>query len=238
MNLQSVPVTRLIGVVSLVVVLLAGWFLLIGPTVGELGAVDQRMTDAQDRNSRMSLQLTQLRAQAEDLPKTRAEADRLAEVFPPTADQPGFFAQVTEAAFDAGIRADDITDVSLGTPIVPKPEGEEPPPSGTNPADSLPVTPADPTEIALQLVTVTVSGDYRDLTAMLANLESMQRTLYVTGVELAAGTGTEEAGTASAMSLTVTGVTFVAKLLKAPDVNQPSGQRNDGGAGGTDQASG
>lgn len=238
MNLQSVPVTRLIGVASLVVVLLAGWFLLIGPTVGRVGEVDQRMTDAEDRNFTMSTQLTQLRAQAEDLPRTRAEADRLAEVFPPTADQPGFFAQVSEAAADAGIGPDDITDVSLGTPIVPNPEGEEAPPPGTNPADSLPATPADPTEIALQLVTVTASGDYRDLTAMLDNLESMRRTLYVTGVELTEGTGTEEAGTASAMSLTVTGVTFVAELLEAPDVNKPSGRSTDPGPAGTDRASG
>jgi Tfp pilus assembly protein PilO len=234
MNLRSVPVTRFLGVTALVVVLLAGWFLLVGPTVSRLGEVDQRLTDAQDRNSSMSLQLATLRAQAEELPATRQQAQSLAEVFPPTADQPGFFAQVTAAAAAAGIGADDITDITLGAPVVP--EDAEADASGVSPADSLPTTPADP-EIALQPVSVMVSGSYRDLTAMLGNLESMRRTLYVTGVDLAEESA-EEGAVSETMTITVSGVTFVAPPLEAPDLNQQSGRSNDAGPTGTDQASG
>jgi Tfp pilus assembly protein PilO len=230
MNLRSVAVTRLLGIAFLVLLTLAAWLLLLGPTLSELGAVDERKTDVQDGNALMSVQLAQLEAQAEGLPKTNARAAQLAEVFPPTADQPGFFAQVTEAASRAGIGADEITDISHGAPVVP---GEEGAADGGS-SSALPTTPADAT-IALQPVTVTVTASYADLTALLGNLESMRRTLMVTGLDLS--TQTAEDGPAGAMTLTVSGVTFVAPPLDAPDADSPAG-RVAGGGGDTQQASG
>ncbi len=236
MNLKSVPVTKLLGITALVVVFLAAWLLLLGPTVSRLGEVDQRMTDAQDRNSTMALQLAQLQSQAADLPATRTRADRLAEVFPPTADQPGFFDQVTDAAADAGISADGITDISHGEAVVP---GDAVP--GTPDAqgsDALPETPVDST-VALQPVTVTVTGSYRDLTVLLGNLESMRRTLFVTSVEVAAAPQSEDSTVKGGMTLAVTGITFVAPPLEAPEIQQASSVEGAGGDGaGTDQASG
>jgi Tfp pilus assembly protein PilO len=232
MNLRSARATVVIGGISLGLVALLGWFLLIGPTVGNLGEVGDRKTEAEDRSSMMAIQLAQLRSQADGLPDTNREADRLAQVFPPTADQPGFFAQVNQAAKDAGIPVDDIIDINHEAPVVPDVE--------TDTATNLTV-PEELTgsKVALQVVTIAVRGRYDRLSRVLANLESMRRTVLVTAVDVSLDDeGDGPAVGRQMLRLTVTGVTFVAEPLDPPKVDGAPSSEAGSDDDDTEQASG
>ena len=71
---------------------------------------------AADRSALLALQLGRLQAKAGDLGDTERAERRLAELFPPTADQPGFFEQIGEIAREAGYAPGDITTLSPSAP--------------------------------------------------------------------------------------------------------------------------
>ncbi len=233
MDLRSASVTKLLGGLALLLVAVLGWFLLVGPTVAALGEVGDRKTAAQDRSGSMSVELAKLRAQAADLPKTRRQAAEIALALPATADQPGFFAAVNNAADDAGIKPDQITDISQGAPQLVAAEGAAPNDSALAVPDAI-----RGAKVALQLVTVSVEADYRLLTRLIRNIETMDRVLFMTTIDVTAETSTEstEGAKANSMKLTITGVAVIAPPIDAPG----SGPGSDGEESGddTDQASG
>ena len=190
-------------------------------------------TAAQDRSSSMSVQLAKLRAQAEDLPKTRRQAAEIALALPATADQPGFFAAVNDAADDAGIKPDQITDISQGAPqlvgrgggrrqrLVHRRSRRDPRGQG-GPAAGDRVGP------------VRLPAPH----AAIRNIETMDRVLFMTTVDVTADTSTDgtEGAKSNSMKLTITGVAVIAPPIE-PAGDDPG---NDGEENGddTDQASG
>ncbi len=160
MNLRSVSATLALGALGLAAVAALGWLLLLGPVTGNISAVDEQRLQAQDRAVQMRTQLGALRRVAEDLPGLEREAGELSGIFPPTADQPGFFADVTKAADTAGIGPDDITTLSPSVPVLPSAD-DAPDPAAASAASQL----------AVQEVSIIADGTYDQLAAMLANLE-------------------------------------------------------------------
>jgi hypothetical protein len=208
MNLKSAPATILLGTLGLLLLSALGWVALIGPALGDLGEIEESRTGVQDRNHAMRLELTRLRHQAEELPASDALAADLDATFPPTADQPGFFAQLSDVTDAAGIPARDVTVLSPGVPVVPV--------AGAD-AGAVPVAPVEGEEVpdaaigdlAVQLVEVTVKGDYAALTRVLEGIEDMPRAFLLDQVSV---TGGEEES--AELVLTVSGRTFVAPPLR------------------------
>jgi len=201
MNLRTVPATLIIGGAALLLAAGLGWMLLLGPLVGDIGEASQGRTDAQDRNSDMTVQLSQLQRQAEELPQTQQTAEQLTAIFPPTADQPGFFAEVADAAVDAGIDPRDILSLDPGAPVLLDPTAND---SETD-TSGFKVT----KDIAVQSVSISINGPYAKLSAVLANLEKMDRAYLVQSVDLAPSNGEK----LNELTLTVVGATFVAPPL-------------------------
>lgn len=199
MNLRTVPATLIIGGVALVAALGLGWMLLLGPLVGDIGEASQGRTDAQDRNSGMTLKLSQLQQQADELPQTQQTAEQLTAIFPPTADQPGFFAEVADAATDAGIDPRDILSLDPEAPQFLDPAVVDP----DSPAPNV------DEQIAVQNVTISLKGTYVQLSSVLANLEKMDRAYLVQSVDLVQSDGEQK----NDLTLTVVGATFVAPPL-------------------------
>lgn len=203
MNLRSVGATIGIGTGAIVLLVVAAWILLLGPTLSEIGETDEARADALDRNTLMSVQLAQLQEQADQLGDIRKQAAELTSVFPATADQPGFFAQVTAAARKSGIAPEDVTSLSPGVPQLVQPS--TPP---VDPAADPAAAPEVVAELATQAITVVADGSYAQLTEMLAQLEGMDRAFLTTSVSVD--------GSEGELSLLVTGTTFVAPPLVEP----------------------
>lgn len=216
MNLKTASATIALGVAGLLVMAIGAWVMLVGPIVGEIGAAGEARTQAQDANDNLQLQLTSLGRQAADLPQTNRVADRVEEIWPPTADQPGFFEQVAEAADVAGIRPANVTALSPGVPVIVERDASGmpvKPNAAVDPAADPAAAPvSDTRRVAVQAVTISVTGTYDELSNLLENLEEMPRAMLIGSVEL---TASDEDG----LTMTIGGSTFVAPPLdraKAP----------------------
>lgn len=217
MNLKSAPATILLGVVGLVLLTALGWVALIGPALGALGDAGDAKVEAEDRNQMMALQLAKLNQQAEDLPRTTDLAQDLDAMFPPTADQPEFFAQVKDAAARSGLTPNDVTTLSVDVPLFLDAAGE---PIAEEGAPESPD--AEPTsDVAVQHVEIVAEGTFEQLTELMSRLESMDRAFLID----TATVGDEETGetgeTGESITLSVTGSTYVATPLG----KAPSGER-------------
>lgn len=202
MNLATPAATKVVGALALLLIAAAGWMLVIGPQNDALAEVREQTQTARDQNDLLTLQLATLRKQAAELDATRETAAALARKFPPTADQPGLFRQVTGAATAAGIPARDVTALTPTPPTV----GGVDPAAGVQPESG-------PAQLARQTVTVSVTGGYTETQDLLENLEEMPRAYLVSSVTLSSASegGSAEAGGpgAGAFTTTITGDMFV-----------------------------
>jgi hypothetical protein len=222
MNLASARTNLVLGALVLLLTAAAGWLVLLGPTQGDIGAARQQLTDRTDANALLAVRLKALEKQAADLSEVHSTARELAAVFPPTADQPGFFALMDAAAAEAGIAPEQITTLSPTAPLA----------VGADPA-AAPAPPTEPVDapLAVQAVTVTLTTSYDRARRLLGRLEEMDRAFLVQSVTVATeGSGGGNAASGGTTTVTITGNTFV-----APPVVRPR-QAADGG--GIDTAGG
>ena len=215
MNLRSASATALIGSLVLLLTAALGWVLLLGPTLARVGEQREAAEAAADRSALLALQLGRLQAKAEDLGDTERAERRLADLFPPTADQPGFFEQIGEIAREAGYAPGDITTLS---PSAPAPlAAPAPPPSPTEDGSAAEAAPAGvPSDLAVQTVAMTLEGGYDEARRMLRGLERLDRAFLVRSVALSAS------GDSSSLTMSISGATYVAPPVPAPAADETS----------------
>lgn len=206
MNLRSATATFVLGGLALALLVVVGWLALLGPVRGDIGVTRDSVVSAEDRNLVMTSELAALEKQAADLSGTRSVAQHLDRLFPPTADQPGLFEALVDAARGAGYAPADITTLSPTAPV-PVIDGE-PVDVTTSAGQALDPATAD---LAVQSVTLSAEGGYEEARRLLGALEHLDRAFLVQGVEFTAG---EVEGQST---LTITGNTFVAPPVLSPD---------------------
>ena len=202
MDFNSPTASKVVGSLCLVAVTALGWTFVVGPETSSLSETHAQVDAARAQNDALTLQLSQLKEQQAELRKTRTVADELAAKFPPTADQPGLFEQVTGAAVAAGIGPDGVTTLAPTPPMIGSATGG--------------VT-ADQPEVgsgtlATQTVTVSVTGSYDQTQRLLDNLEHMQRAYLITSVALS-GSGED---TDSTFTTTIAGQMYVMPPVAEP----------------------
>lgn len=201
MELQTPRATKIIGVVALLLIAAVSWTLVIGPEVSRLSAVRTQIQDTRDQNDLLRAQLARLVKQSKDLDEVRRTADALAAKFPPTADQPGLFEAVTEAAVDAGIGPDGVTTLAPSPPAV----------GGDATAGAATQQPTDGgRQLARQAVSISIEGTYKQTLQLLDNLEQMPRAYLVTSVSV-------NGGAEKGFTTTLTGDMFVMPPVTDPD---------------------
>jgi Tfp pilus assembly protein PilO len=204
MNLKTLNATKILGATGLLLIIALGWLLVVGPKTAALADVRLKIADTRDQNDTLQLQLVALKQQAEHLDEVRSTARALAEKFPPTADQPGLFREITAAAQEAGIGPDGVTSLAPTPPV----EG------GADAASGIQLM--DPSEgLAKQTVAIAVTGSYDQTQQLLENLESMPRSLLITSVALSGGAEGGE------FTSTISGDMFVMAPAVDPDEIEP-----------------
>jgi hypothetical protein len=202
MNLRTPMATKVLGALALLVIAGAGWMFVVGPATSQLSDVREQTQAARDQNDLLTLQLLKLEQQAAALDETRAEAEALAEKFPPTADQPGLFEQVNDAATSAGIGPKQVTALTPTPPVV----------GGADAAGAVQATPQTGGGLAAQTVTVSLEGDFTATQRLLENLEELPRAYLVSSVTMSGGADN------GGFTTTVTGTMFVMPPAPDPDV--------------------
>ena len=214
-------------VLGAVVILAAGWFLLISPKKGEATELQTQASEKVAANSVVETQLQVLRAQAKELPKKQAELARVAAKIPDNPSLPALIRAITAASTSAGV---EFVSVAPGPPaalVAVVPVAPVAPAAGTpaNPAAAAPAAPVAPAApaapaagtLAAIPLTLNVVGDYFEIEQFLASLENLPRALRVGNLTLAPGASLAAGRTAPGstedgrtLTSTITGSVFMA----------------------------
>lgn len=193
-------------VVGVLVVLAAGWFLLVSPKRNEASDISLQATQKQSDNRGLATSLALLKSQAKDLPAQQA---KLAVVAAKIPDNPALPALIR--ALDAAAATADVELVSLA-PSVPVPfveAGVVQPiapvapaaAAGAAPGAAVPVAP--PAVVVQQIpVALNVVGGYFQVEQFLDRLENLTRAFKVTGFTLAPGSNPVKVASKSSSTTT------------------------------------
>jgi Tfp pilus assembly protein PilO len=169
-----------------VIVLVATWFVLVGPRRSDAAEFDDQRAQAEATNVSLQAQIAQLERQSADLPARRAELAKIRSELPPAADVADLVRSLSELAEDAGV---DLTAVTPGTATTLTPA------AGTNPAVvSIPVT-------------LEVHGRYVENALFLRYVQTkLKRVFLLTEITAARGSG-ESSPTSGTASVTTSPTT-------------------------------
>ena len=214
-------------VIGAVVILAAGWFLLVSPKKGEATELQTQAAAQVSANAVLETQLQVLRAQAKELPKKQAELARVAAKIPDNPSLPALIRAITAASTSAGV---EFVSVAPGPPaalVAVVPVAPVAPAAGTpaNPAAAAPAAPVAPAApaapaagtLAAIPLTLNVVGDYFEIEQFIASLENLPRALRVGNLKLVPGASPTAGSSAPSstedgrtLSSVITGSVFMA----------------------------
>jgi Tfp pilus assembly protein PilO len=178
------------AVLVAVMILVAGWFLLIAPKRGEVADLEAQAQAQERSNSTLETELAVLKEQNKDLPEKQAELAALRTKIPETPELPTYIREMQDIGRQSGVSFTSLT------PTTPVGVG------GTTSTTGALL----PEELAAINVDMVVGGSYFEITKFMNELETASRyTLvggYTMGVEEAEATA--ESSTEGTTSLTAT----------------------------------
>jgi hypothetical protein len=218
------------AVVVALLLLIAGWFLLVSPVLAAAGETRTAAEDVEADNELARDRIEVLKAQFADLDASKATLADLQKQVPTTAQLAAYLRQVDEQAVAHGVA---VTAVSPGTPEVFAPVAAAPATTETAPTDgagtdgsstdsvatTAPSSPGAGASAPVGLIDVPVSmtavGSYANVLAWIQSMqEQTDRLLLVTSVtgtaqeETAAGGGKPQTSVGD-VELSVTGYLYV-----------------------------
>lgn len=213
------------AVLVVVVVMAAGWFLLVGPQRAKAAELRAETVKVHTSSAALRTQLDVLTAQAKLLPAKQAELAQFARQIPSNAALPTTIRELQKAATNAGVR---LVSIAPSTPApfgAPAPQRLVPAAAVPQAGSTAPATPqaAAPTALQTVLWTTQVTGSYVQLQQFVANLEALTRMFLVTSYSMTPSTAAPVGGSAGVCSLAaclldlnLTGQVFIAPSLAVP----------------------
>ena len=231
-------------VLGSLVVLLGGYFLLVGPKRSQAAELRGAAALQVSANSALELQLAQLKAQARNLPKEQARLAAVAARIPTNRALPALIRALNDAAKGAGVELLSVSPgastlvtptvvaapvvspsaATTGNPAAPPALGAAP--GSVTPGTTLGAAPtgAEAGQLAQVPVTLSLAGGYFQMEQFVSALEDLPRSLRLTGVAMAPGSNpmvpapvgsAAPAGPGSTLTSTLNAVVFLA-------VNRPA----------------
>jgi Tfp pilus assembly protein PilO len=192
----------LLAAALVVAIMAASWFLLISPKRGEAADLRSKSAAQEQANQLLQQKLEQLKAQAVDLPKQKAQLALIRKQIPDNPALPTLVRDLTAAARKVGV---DLVSLAPANPVAMAPAAAQAPvpatttgggnstgttgSSGTtgtgSPAAAAPATP--PATLYMVPLKVTLSGSYFEVEQFVNKLEGLRRSFLVTGFSLTPG---------------------------------------------------
>lgn len=202
-------------VLGCVVVLAAGWFLLVSPKRGEAADLRVQAESQVSANAQLANQLQVLKAQAKNLPRQQATLARVAAKIPDNPALPSMIRALTTAATSAGV---ELVTVTPGQPtsVTVAPASAAAPAAG---AASAAANSSSAGTLAQIPLTLNVVGGYFQVEQFVANLENLPRSMRLSSLALAPGSNPVKSAVAGStanvadgksLTTTITGQVFVA----------------------------
>lgn len=223
--------SRLITVVGsliLVVILIAGWFLLLSPRLEKASDLRSQREAVASENVTTKATIDDLEKKKANIGEAQADAELLAGKFPSTAAEAELFALIRKAASDAGLPEKNVTDLTPGIPALASTDGSvalpadqaapaegeasDPnaaPAAGTDAAAGGEKAAAPAAQLATMSLDLSVTGSQAQVIRFLGELENMDRAILIETVSFGDG----EKGSGSA---TISGKMFLLPALVDP----------------------
>ena len=176
MNLNRVRLTRLISAVLLLALIAVLWLFVLQPRQNDIAQTESDLFAAQGQQTALVTRTAQLRQLLQQAPEIAADAQALFEAVPQTAELPAILDQITRAATDAGINAENISVINTSIPV-PIAEAD---PAAAQAAEELGVA------LGSIAVDVSVTGSADELLEFQRNLENLERALIIESVSMSA----------------------------------------------------
>jgi Tfp pilus assembly protein PilO len=179
-------------------ILVAGWFLLISPAKTKVSDLNSQTAAQQQTNAGLQVQINQLKLANKNLPEQEAELAKIRQHLPANPELPAYIRTLTEMAHEAGVKLVSVgpaapAPVVVATPAVVAPATTTASPSaspsasastgGDGTAADAPVAPAAPTAPSSPLrmipVSINITGGYFNVVSFLNKVENMKRSMLV-----------------------------------------------------------
>ena len=176
-----------VGAIVCVVVLLAGWFLLVAPVKSDISKTKAASAAQTTANSDLTLTLASMRAIAKKLPQEKAELAALAERVPSQLEVPALLRAIQDAATQTGVTLSNLT-------------------------PSQPVALVGADGISTVSLALSVTGGYAETEQFDSALESLRRTFLVSAFTMAGGAASATASASSTSDSNIT-TNFTGQVL-------------------------
>ncbi|HEY5183741.1 MAG TPA: type 4a pilus biogenesis protein PilO [Actinomycetes bacterium] len=174
-----------VGTALLVVLMLvAGWFLLISPKRSEAADLQTQTTAQMAQNASLQNQIAVLQSQAKNLPAQQAELAAIRQHLPDNPALPGLVRSLTDAAAKSGVTLVSLapsTPAAAPAPKTTAPSGTSATAPATGTGQSAAAAAAAGATLQMVPIVVTVTGSYYDTEQFLNKVEGLTRSFLVTG---------------------------------------------------------
>ena len=172
-------------VLGCLLVLAAGWFLLVSPKRSNAAELREQAATQVSANAQLETKLAMLKARAKDLPKQQAKLAAVAGKIPDNPALPALVRALTTAATSAGVELVSLTP-SAPVAVAAAPAAGAPvaPAAGARPAAAAAGTAGQLAQIPVAL---NVVGGYFQVEQFVAALENLPRSMRITALTMAPG---------------------------------------------------
>jgi Tfp pilus assembly protein PilO len=218
---MSVRMWRIATAVGVVAILLASWFLLVGPQRAKAAELEVETASQQAASQQLESRISLLKKQSEELPAQEAKLAAIQQRIPATASIPTLIRTLSGLASGANVSVTAL-DPARPAPIViavPEPVATEAPDDedvDTEEADSATEATSKPVQPSVRAVglSIAVCGDFAQIRNYLGELESMRRVVAVSGLSI--GTGTCGKSEKESLQAQITASAFTMPPADAP----------------------
>lgn len=224
---------RLGGVAIALLLLVATWFILVNPQRTQAGDLETARQDQLAQSAALQAKISLLKKQAEELPRKEAELAAIQQKLPPSAAIPSLIRTLNRTARRAKVTMSTLTP---GQPTAIK--AATPAGSGSSAAandaegsaeqsnpDATPSAAPKPSAASALVqaipVSLTACGSYSQLRNFLVQLESMERAMLITGLNIGKG-DCGEGGDDRTLTASITASVFTMPAPQPAAVYQPT----------------
>ena len=171
--------------VVVVLVLAAGWFLLIAPTRADAADIKAQTATQEAANAQLVSSIEQLKVMAQDLPAQEAKLAKINQKIPTQPNLPSFIKELSAIAGDSKVvlvSMEPSAPAVLNAAAAPAPATTT---DGSAPASTTTLG-ATGTSVSYIQASVSISGGYFNTEQFLTKLEGLKRAFLVTGFEIVA----------------------------------------------------
>jgi Tfp pilus assembly protein PilO len=221
----------LLTALVVVVVMLAGWFLLVSPTRSSADQAREQAAAQQAHNDQLKAQIADLQAKKKNLPQQQAIIAQVQQQIPQNPELPALIRSISSMASAAGV------DVHTLSPVPPAASTAEQPPNAVG---------AQGQTLQTINISMQVLGTYANVERFLNKMESLKRSLLVTGLTLNVGsttttdgsgaTTTQQAGVSPQLVAVISFRAFMVSSTAAPGSSPLTTTTTSTGTGSTGAA--